>query len=296
MYREFFGLRGEPFALTSDTELFFNDPVRREAISTLAKGVRSGDGLIKVVGEVGTGKTTLARRFLRIMDGEATTAYILDPVLRGEELLGALARELGVDPQGRDPAALLEAVQGRVLEAWDRGRPVVLVLDEAQALPRATFEQLHLLAGLETARAKLLRIVLMGQPELDFRLEDPALRPLQRRVAHSFRLGPLRREDLGSYLEHRLRAAGRRGDRVFRPDAVQALYRRTRGIPRKVNILAHKALLAAYQEGDRQVRKRHVRAADQEPEPGPALGGAWAPPFVLSGEMVLRVAGMTGKA
>ncbi|SCX85193.1 ExeA family protein [Thiohalorhabdus denitrificans] len=301
MYRDFYGLRDEPFALTSDTAFFFNDPVRREAFGTLVQGVRSGGSLIKIVGEVGTGKTTLGRRFLRVMEGEAALAYIQDPVLRGGELVGALARELGLNPEGRDLADLLEAVKGSVLRSWEGGRPVVLVLDEAQALPLETLEQLRLLAGLETARAKLLRIVLMGQPELDLRLEDPALLPLREKVTHSFRLVPLRREDLGSYLEHRLRVAGRRGDPLFRADALQALYRRTRGIPRQVNILAHKALLAAHAEGEPQVRKRHVRAADQEaevgpPAGGPPLGGAWAPPFLLSGEMVLRMARMAGKA
>jgi MSHA biogenesis protein MshM len=279
VYRDFFGLHSEPFSLTPDSEFFFNDRIRQEALNTLVYGIRSGEGFIKVVGEVGTGKTTLCRQFLRAIEDEAETAYILDPLLRGDELLQSLARELGIDPAGKGQNELLEAVKVFMLETWERGRPVVLLLDEAQALPLETLEQLRLLSNLETEKAKLLRIVIMGQPELDVRLREPSIRQLRQRIVYSYTLGPLSKADLGGYLEHRMRVAGHNGGPVFRPAAVGALYRGSGGVLRLINILAHKSLLAAFGDGSHQVGRRHVRAAIRDTES--ARGGRWLPRFPL---------------
>jgi MSHA biogenesis protein MshM len=266
VYRDFFELDSEPFALTPDSDFFFNDRIRQEALNTLVYGIRSGEGFIKVIGEVGTGKTTLCRQFLRAIEDEAETAYILDPLLRGDELLQTLARELGIDPAGKGQNELLEAVKVFMLETWERGRPVVLLLDEAQALPLETLEQLRLLSNLETEKAKLLRIVLMGQPELDVRLREPSIRQLRQRIVYSYTLGPLSHSDLAGYLEHRMRVAGHNGGPVFQQGAVRALYRGSGGVLRLINILAHKSLLAAYGDGSRQVGRRHVRAAIKDTE------------------------------
>lgn len=279
MYRDFFGLHSEPFSLTPDTEFFFNDRIRQEALNTLIYGIRSGEGFIKVVGEVGTGKTTLCRQFLQAIEDEAETAYILDPLLRGDELLRTLARELGIEAEGKGQNELLEAVKRFMLETWERGRPVVLLLDEAQALPLETLEQLRLLSNLETEKAKLLRIVLMGQPELDVRLREPSIRQLRQRIVYSCTLGPLSRRDLAGYLEHRMRVAGHNGGQVFRPGAVRAIYRASGGVLRLVNILAHKSLLAAYGDGRRLVGRRQVRAAVRDTEA--ARGLRWLPRFPL---------------
>ena len=272
MYREFFGLETEPFSLTPDTEFFFNDRVRQEALNTLTYGIRSGEGFIKIVGEVGTGKTTLCRQFLAAIDGEAETAYILDPLLKGDELVRTLAHELDIPAEGQTTAERVERIKAFMLETWQRGRPVVLVLDEAQGLPLETLEQLRLLSNLETEKAKLLQIVLMGQPELDMRLQEPSIRQLRQRIVYSYALGPLKGEDLSSYLEHRLRVAGYNGGPVFRPGAVRTLYRGSGGVLRLVNILAHKALLAAYGDRQRQVRKGHVRAAIRDTESARKVG------------------------
>ncbi|MFA9462308.1 ExeA family protein [Thiohalorhabdus methylotrophus] len=301
MYNNFFGLSSEPFALTPDTEFFFNDRIRQEALNTLVYGVRSGEGFIKVVGEVGTGKTTLCRQFLQAIEGEAKTAYILDPVLRGEELVRALAHELGIEPGNRSQTELVEAIKTLMLETWEQGRPVVLLLDEAQALPLETLEQLRLLSNLETEKAKLLRIVLMGQPELDVRLREPTIRQLRQRIVYTYRLFPLGREDLSGYLEHRMRVAGYNGGQVFRPNAVSTLYRGSQGILRLVNILAHKSLLAAYGDGEPQVRRRHVRAAIRDTESARRvrwlpIAGAWGAPVLATGHMILKGAGFTGPA
>jgi len=299
LYREFFGLDSEPFALTPDTEFFFNDRIRQEALNTLIYGVRSGEGFIKVVGEVGTGKTTLCRQFLQAIRDEARTAYILDPVLRGDDLVRNLAQELGIDPEGPTQTQLVEAIKALMLETWEEGRPVVLVLDEAQALPLETLEQLRLLSNLETEKAKLLRIVLMGQPELDVRLREPTIRQLRQRIVYNYHLVPLSKGDLVGYLDHRLRVAGYNGGQVFRAGAVQGLYRGSGGILRLVNILAHKSLLAAYGDGDPQVRRRHVRAAIRDTEsarriPWVSLAGALAGPLVAAGAVLAPLAGGTG--
>ena len=266
MYQEFFGLHSEPFSLTPDTEFFFNDRIRQEALNTLIYGIRSGEGFIKIVGEVGTGKTTLCRQFLAAIESEAETAYILDPLLKGDELVRTLAEELGIAGDDLTTADLVEQIKTFMLETWDQGRPVVLLLDEAQGLPLETLEQLRLLSNLETEKAKLLRIVLMGQPELDIRLREPSIRQLRQRIVYSYTLAPLKGEDLSGYLEHRMRVAGHNGGPVFKPGAVRALQRGSRGVLRVVNILAHKSLLAAYGDGDRHVRRAHVRAAVKDTE------------------------------
>ena len=300
MYRDYFGLHSEPFSLTPDSEFFFNDRIRQEALNTLVYGIRSGEGFIKVVGEVGTGKTTLCRQFLRAIAGEAETAYILDPLLRGEELLRTLARELGIAPEEKGQTELLEAVKAFMLDTWRRGRPVVLVIDEAQALPLETLEQLRLLSNLETEKAKLLRIVIMGQPELDVRLREPSIRQLHQRIVYSYTLGPLSRADLGGYLEHRMRVAGHNGGPVFRPGAVRSLYRGSGGVLRVVNILAHKALLAAYGDGAREVGRGHVKAAIKDTEA--ARGGGWLArltsllPAILAGPGALGLGGLLAGA
>ena len=277
MYQKFFGLSTEPFSLTPDTRFFFNDRIRQEALNTLIFGIRSGEGFIKVVGDVGTGKTTLCRQFLRAIQDEAATAYILDPLLKGDGLVRALARELGIEAEGRSQTDLMEAIKGFMLETWKEGRPVVLLLDEAQAMPLETLEQVRLLSNLETERAKLLQIVLMGQPELDVRLREPAIRQLRQRIVYSYYLAPMSREDLGDYLDHRMRVAGYCGRPVFHPRAVRALYKGSGGVLRLVNILAHKSLLAAFGDGEHKVRKKHVRAAIRDTEI-PGRGGwlAWA--------------------
>ena len=177
-----------------------------------------------------------------------------------------LARELGLEAEGRSANALLDDVQAFMLDTWRQGRPVVLVLDEAQALPIGTLEQARLLSNLETEKAKLLRIVLFGQPELDQRLRDPRIRQLRQRISYSYRLAPFSRRDLPAYLEHRLRVAGHRGPTLFARGAVRALYRGSSGTPRLVNLLAHKSLLAAFGDGAAGVARRHVRAAVRDTE------------------------------
>lgn len=268
MYKEHFGLRELPFGITPDTSFFFPHSSHQEALNTLLVAARTGEGFMKVVGEVGTGKTMLCRKFLDALDREQfVTAYIPNPYVGPNTLLLAVADELGVPcPEGTNQHQLLKRLTKCLLDSHVAGRRVVLCLDEAQAMPIETLEALRLLTNLETERRKLLQVVLFGQPELDARLEDPAIRQLRQRITFSYRLRPLNLCDVEFYLAHRMTVAGYRGPRVFTVDAVKRLFRGSGGVPRLVNVLAHKSLMASFGEGSREIDGGHVRRAIADTE------------------------------
>ena len=262
MYRAHFGLREMPFGITPDTSFAYACTSHQEALNTLLVAVKNGEGFIKIVGEVGTGKTLLCRRFLATLDASHVTAYIPNPYLEPRTLLFALADELGVTlPRDADQHQLLKSLNHALLTFARQGKTVVLCLDEAQAMPIETLEALRLLTNLETEKRKLLQVVLFGQPELDRRLAEESVRQLRQRIAFQYRLAALDRAEVDHYIAHRLRVAGYRGNRLFSTAASRAAHRLTGGVPRLVNIVAHKALLLAYGEGLQQVESRHVRGA-----------------------------------
>jgi MSHA biogenesis protein MshM len=262
MYEAHFGLTELPFGITPDTSFAFACASHQEALNTLLVAVRNGEGFIKITGEVGTGKTLLCRRFLATLGPGFVSAYIPNPYLEPRALLLALADELRVAvEQDADQYHLLKQVTAALLQFARDGKSVVLCLDEVQAMPLETLESLRLLTNLETEKRKLLQVVLFGQPELDLRLAQDSVRQLRQRIAFQYRLGALRGRELDYYLEHRLRVAGHRGNRVFGPATASVLARHSNGVPRLVNILAHKAMLLAYGEGAQQVRPRHVKMA-----------------------------------
>ncbi len=260
MYLNHFGLKELPFTLTPDTSFFYDRGNYHEALNVLLLAIRSGEGFVKITGEVGTGKTLLCRKLLNTLGESYLTAYLPDPLLHAHALRRALAAELGLSPhQTADRQTL--ALQQRLLELNRAGRHVVLLIDEAQVLPDDSLEAVRLLTNLETERHKLLQVVLFGQHELDARLERPQLRQLRQRITFAYRLRPLDSATVEDYLQHRLQVAGYRGRVLFTPAALRVLVRDSRGIPRLVNILAHKALMAAYGRGDALVTSRHVRRA-----------------------------------
>jgi MSHA biogenesis protein MshM len=262
MYRGHFGLREMPFGITPDTSFAYACTSHQEALNTLLVAVRNGEGFIKIVGEVGTGKTLLCRRFLATLDASHVSAYIPNPYLEPRTLLYALAEELGVPlPRDADQHRLLKSLNHALLDFARQGKTVVLCLDEAQAMPIETLEALRLLTNLETEKRKLLQVVLFGQPELDQKLEQEAVRQLRQRITFQYRLAALDRADVEQYIAHRLRVAGYRGNRMFTLPATRAAHRISRGVPRLINVLAHKAMLLAYGEGSQQVLPRHVRSA-----------------------------------
>ena len=275
MYLDHFGLSELPFGITPDTSFTVLTRSHQEALNTLLVALNSGEGFIKITGEVGTGKSLLCRRLLQALPENAVSAYLPNPYLAPRTLLLALAEELGVAvDSASDDYHLLKRVNEALLAYAGDERPVVVCIDEAQAMPLETLESLRLLSNLETEKRKLLQIVLFGQPELDRKLAEPSVRQLLQRIAFHYRLGCLGREEVGNYLAHRLRVAGYRGDELFAPRTVRSLHRASRGTPRLLNILAHKSLLAVYGEGRHAVLPRHVRQAAADTE-GAAAPGWW---------------------
>lgn len=289
MYLAHFGLRELPFSLTPDTSFFFACTNYQEGLNTLLVAARTGEGFIKIVGEVGNGKTLLCRKFLATLssDRETTTdigtqdggvsgrhaakfitAYIPNPYLEPRSLLLALAEEFRIEVDSNiDQHMLLKALTLTLLNFAREGKRVLVCLDEAQAMPLESLEVLRLLTNLETEKRKLMQVVLFGQPELDERLKQNSVRQLRQRISFQYQLNGLHRDEIDRYLRHRLAVAGFKGETLFGPGAVSLLHRVTHGTPRLVNIIAHKALMLAYAEGRQQVLARHVRkAAADTPE------------------------------
>lgn len=267
MYAAHFGLHELPFGITPDTSFFFGSPRSQEALNTLLVATRSGEGFIKITGEVGTGKTLLCRKFMATLGPGFVTAYIPNPYLEPRTLMLALADELEVelDPErDGDQHRLLKAIYCRLLALAEQDQRVVLCLDEAQAIPLESLEALRLLTNLETEKRKLLQIVLFGQPELNRKLALDSIRQLAQRITFHYHLGPLSRDDLDYYIAHRLRVAGFTGARLFSRAAIRGLYRASGGVPRLVNIMAHKALMLSYGQGRQQVGGGHVALAARD--------------------------------
>lgn len=275
MYLEHFGLTELPFGITPDTAYVFSSQSHQEALNTLLVALASGEGFIKITGEVGTGKTLLCRRLLQSLPAGSISAYLPNPFLDPHTLLVAVASELGVPDIGlAEDYHLVQRINQTLLGLAAEGKQVVLCIDEVQAMPLETLESLRLLSNLETEKRKLLQIVLFGQPELDRRLAEPSVRQLLQRIAFHYRLQTLSREEVAKYLAHRVRVAGYRGEELFSASAIRCLHRAARGTPRLINILAHKALLAVYGEGGHAVRPSHVRRAAADTE-GAGRAGWW---------------------
>ena len=267
MYQEFFQLQTLPFSLTPNPSFFCQLKGHQEALNTLHFCVKSGEGFIKIIGEVGSGKTLLCRKLLENLDDTYVTAYIPNPDLTPLEMRKAFARELGLNPTTwEDQHELLTAIYQHLISLHAESKKVVLLIDEAQALSDASLETIRLLTNLETEKSKLLQVVLFGQPELDERLSQPKLRQLKQRISFSYFLPLMNRDDLDVYLYHRLTVAGFRQTSLFTKKAKNLLFKASHGIPRLVNILAHKALLVAYGQGIHEIDHKIIRAAVQDTE------------------------------
>lgn len=315
MYLQHFGLREQPFSLTPDTSFFFAGSSYQEALNTLLVAARNGEGFVKIVGEVGNGKTLLCRKFLATLnqgrqaatlngaleqaapppDGQPAprfiTAYILNPYLEPRSLLLALAEEFRVTlDKDTDQHQLLKGLTRALLECARNGQRALVCLDEAQAMPLESLEVLRLLTNLETEKRKLLQVVLFGQPELNERLRHRSIRQLRQRISFQHELKGLRRDELERYLRHRLAVARFPGETLFTKAAVGKLYRITGGTPRLVNIVAHKALMLAYGDGRQQVFARHIRVAAADT---PEARRDWLPwALALTGAALLASLGV----
>ncbi len=264
MYTDYYGLRERPFALLPDPRFLYLSVSHREALAHLLYGIESGEGFIEVIGQVGTGKTTLCRTLLGRIAADAEIAYIFNPSSDATALLAAIAREFGLDATPRDRGEQLQILNEFLLEQRSRDRHVLLVIDEAQNLSPDVLEQVRLLSNLETERAKLLQIVLIGQPELEENLSRGDLRQLRQRITVRWDLSPLKRREVAEYVNHRLRVAGLARPDLFTPGALGMLYRASGGIPRMINAIADRALLAGFSAGRSLVNTRLVRNAARE--------------------------------
>ena len=262
MYLKYFGLRELPFTITPDTGFFMNRAGYQDALNVLLIALRSGEGFVKVTGEVGVGKTLLCRKLINSLDGNYVTAYIYNPYLQPETLLYAIADEIGVEYEPTINRHILEKnITAALLDIHANGKQMILCLDEAQAMPIKTLEVIRLLTNIETEKKKLIQVVLFGQPELDTVLEHPSIRQLKQRITYSYKLLPLNRAALGKYVQHRLVVAGGNGNNLFSNTILNQLHKASGGVPRLVNILSHKSLLAAYGDGSRSIKSRHMQAA-----------------------------------
>lgn len=265
MYCEYYGLTELPFNITPDPKFLFLSPTHRDAIQHLRYGVEEKKGFIVLIGEVGCGKTTLCRQFLNeLHSADYDTALILNPRITETQLLKTVLAELGETAVGNDNHDLVGQVNRVLLERIHAGRNIVLIVDECQNLSFEVLEQLRLLSNLETDKQKLLQIILMGQPEFKEKLNEERLRQLRQRILVNFELKPLTPEQIGFYIQHRITLAGGMGRPWFTPHAVRSITKASRGIPRLVNNLCDKALLAAFVRDSDEVSFWDVRRAIRE--------------------------------
>ncbi len=267
MYLNHFGLSEFPFALTPDTQFYFDLPSHREALNVLLIALQNGEGFIKITGNVGTGKTMLCRKLLHELQDPFITAYIPNPHLTADGLHMTMAEEFGISfTQSAGRSKLLRQINAFLLNAAANQQKPVLIIDEAQAMPLETLEALRLMTNLETEKKKLLQIVLFGQSELDELLQKKSIRQLRQRISFSYALKTLATQDVNAYIKHRLSIANINKPTVFSAIANNALHFYSKGIPRLVNILAHKALLSAYGKGLKKIGLRQVVLAARDTE------------------------------
>ncbi len=267
MYYTHFGLTQPPFRITPNTEFFFSGGNRGPILEALIYAISQGEGIIKVTGEVGSGKTMLCNMLQSRLPPTVETAYIANPSVSPEEIVHAVALELHLKPP-RDAGhlELMQLIHSHLLERHAQGKQVVMFVEESQSMPIATLEEIRLLSNLETANSKLLQIVLFGQPELEDNLRQTNIRQLRERITHSFRLSPLKTGEIGDYLNFRLRAAGYRGPDLFSPAIINAMAKASGGLTRRINLLADKAMLAAFAENTHTIKPKHVKAAVRDSE------------------------------
>ncbi len=262
MYYSHFGLSQPPFRITPNTEFFYSGGNRGPILEALIYAINQGEGIVKVTGEVGSGKTMLCSMLQSRLPPNVETVYIVNPCVSPEEILYAIALELHLQPP-RDAGHLeiMQLLHHHLLERHAQDKQVVMFVEESQTMPIATLEEIRLLSNLETAHSKLLQIVLFGQPELDGNLRQPQIRQLRERITHSFRLSPFKHGEIRDYLNFRLRAAGYRGPDLFSSAVINAIAKGSGGLTRRINLIADKALLAAFSENTHTIKLKHVKAA-----------------------------------
>ena len=264
IYTDFFNLKGAPFSITPDPEFLFLSETHRSVIEKIQYGIQSRMGFMLLTGEVGTGKTTLCRALLDLLQGDIRTVYVINPSLGSQELLSGILDDLGIAyPMNASKKELIDRLN-RFLLANKNESPVVIIVDDAQTMPTATLEDLRLLSNLETDKTKLLQMLLVGQPELLTNLDQPQMRQLKQRVAVSCHLDYLTVDEVGGYIERRLFIAGNQGQIRFSPKVFKQIHRQSGGVPRVINKICDMALIAAYAANSYIVHSEHLKAAASE--------------------------------
>ncbi len=266
MYLEYYGLSELPFTITPNPRFLFFSPKHREAFNHLLYGIKERKGFVQLTGEVGAGKTTLCRALLEQLPETFSTALILNPVLSPDQLVKAVAMEFGLDVKGADRLETVAIINDFLLRQMAEDKESVLIIDEAQDLSNELLEQVRLLSNLETDERKLLQIVLMGQPELRDRLNEHGLRQLRQRITVRYHLNPLRRFEVAQYVQHRLQVSGAKGVPYFSRPALWRIYNYSHGIPRLINAVCDKALLAGFVHARDRIDFRMVGRALRELE------------------------------
>ena len=293
MYYSHFGLNQAPFKITPNTEFFFDGGNRGPILEALIYTIINGEGIVKVTGEVGSGKTMLCNMLQTRLPPHIETVYLAHPNVPPEQILHAIAFELQLGIERAAPRLeVMHRLQNYLLERHSEGKHVVVFVEESQSMPLATLEEIRLLSNLETRNDKLLQIVLFGQPELDDYLRRPNIRQLRERITHSFRLEPLDAEEIHEYLMYRMRAAGYRGPDLFSTATIKYIARASAGLTRRINLIADKALLAAFSENTHTVKLTHIEAAVRDSEFSQHQGlrvrpqFAWTAAWVLAGAAI----------
>lgn len=293
LYLEHFGLREPPFRITPHTDFFFTGANRGPTLDALIYAITQDEGIVKVTGEVGSGKTMLCRMLLERLPADVESLYLANPSLSRHEILGAIADELGIPADGKTTHSMIRTLQDALVERYAAGKRVVILIDEAHAMPAESLEEIRLLSNLESKATKLLQIALFAQPELDDRLAANDMRQLRERITQHFNLAPLKVAEVGGYVEFRLRAAGYRGPTPFTARAIDLIAKISEGLSRRINILADKALLAAYSGGGHQVDVAEVRIAAQDARFAPLrkdAGGGLAPALKIAAALLMTLA------
>ncbi|RJQ16241.1 MAG: AAA family ATPase [Nitrospiraceae bacterium] len=269
MYREYFDLEELPFSIAPDPRYLFMSEQHREALAHLIYGFNGNGGFVLLTGEVGTGKTTVCRCFLEQIPKDSAIAFIINPKLTVDELLATICDEFGLQYPASNAGikVLVDLINAHLLEVHAKGKRAVLIIDEAQNLSSDVLEQLRLLTNLETNHAKLLQIILLGQPELRDKLSKPELRQLSQRIIARYHLGPLSEKDVTAYIVHRLTVAGlkkRIRRQLFTGPAIRKLYKLSGGVPRLINVLCDRAMLGTFAQGRKEVGKSTLTKAAHE--------------------------------
>jgi general secretion pathway protein A len=266
MYLKFYGLKEKPFSVTSDPNFLYLSKKHREAISHMQYGIQERMGFLEITGEIGTGKTTICKALLNTLDEHTKTAFLLNSNLSEIQLLEAIVTDFGIRLKNKNKITMLSELNKFLLEQLKCNNNTVLIIDEAQNLKSSLLEQIRLLSNLETEKEKLLQIVLVGQPELKEKLASKELEQLRQRIAIRYHILPLNRDEVDAYVCHRLNIAGSEGKTFFTENAVSSIYRFSGGVPRLINIVCDKALLAGFAADKRDIDADMIKKCSREIE------------------------------